>query len=505
MNIARPPNLTQYMAPFTILVLAGCAVGPNFKKPDAPEVESYSKKPLVSPQGAARVQGGAGQKFVSGLDIPAQWWTLFHSRALNSLVESSIKANPDIKAAQDALLVARENKSAQIGAFWPQISGGAAASRNKSSVQISPVTNTPALYYNLFTPQLDVTFVPDVFGLNWRNVESLQAQAGMQRYALEMTYITLTSNVVTAAVQEGSLRAQIKATQRMIEESKKMLAILKKQLAVGYAAGLDVAAQEAQVAQVAATLPPLMKQLAQQRDLVSALAGRLPSEEPSETFELSSLELPRDIPVSLPSKLVEQRPDVRQAEENMHSASAMLGVAIANRLPTFNLTGNLGTDAVTFGSMFASGSSFWTIGAAATQPIFQGGTLFHREHAAKAALKLAEDQYRSTVLTAFQNVADTLHALEQDGPAFKAAVDAESAARKSLDLTSHQFEVGYANALALLNAEQTYQTAVINLVQAKANRYSDTAALFQALGGGWWNRPEAAKNGEPNADRTQSL
>jgi len=505
MKILRPPNLTRFMVPFASLVLAGCAVGPNFKKPDAPDEAGYSQKPLVNPQGAVGAQGGKLQAFVPGADIPVQWWTLFHSKALNSLVESSIKANPNIKAAQDALLQAREAKSAQVGAYWPQISGGYAATRGKTSVQISPVTSTPALYYNIFEPQLNVTFVPDVFGLNRRTVESLQAQAEMQRFALEMTYITLTANVVTAAIQEASLRGQVRATQREIDESKRMLAILKKQLAVGYAAGLDVAAQEAQLAAVAATLPPLVKQLAQQRDLVAVLAGKFPSEPPTETFELSALELPRDIPVSLPSNLVRQRPDVRQAEENVHSACALVGVAVANRLPTFNLTGNLGTDAITWGSQFASGASFWTIGGAVTQPIFQGGTLLHRERAARAALKQAEDEYRATVLTAFQNVADTLHALEQDGPALKAAADAEKAAKKSLDLTSRQFEYGYANFLALLSAEQAWDTAMINLVQAEAQRYADTALLFQALGGGWWNRPEKTKDGEANPDRTQTL
>ena len=505
MNFIRKSGSALLAAILLFQMTVGCAVGPNFKKPDAPEVDGYSQKPLVNPQGAVGAEGGKAQKFVGGMDIPAQWWTLFHSKALNSLVEASIKANPNIKAAQDALLQAREAKSAQVGAFWPQISGGYSALRGKSSVQISPVTATPALYYNLFEPQLNVTFVPDVFGLNRRNVESLQAQAESQRFALEMTYITLTANVVTAAIQEASLRGQVKAAEREIEEAKKMLAILKKQLAVGYAGGLDVAAQEAQVAAVAATLPPLVKALAVQRDLVHVLAGKFPSESITETFELSSLELPREIPVSLPSNLVRQRPDVRQAEENVHSASALVGVAVANRLPTFNLTGNLGTDAVMWGSQFASGTAFWTIGGAVTQPIFQGGTLMHRERAARAALKQAEDQYRSTVLTAFQNVADTLHALEQDGPALRAAVEAEKAAKKSLDLTSRQFEFGYANFLALLTAEQTWDTAMINLVQAEAQRYADTALLFQALGGGWWNRPEKTKDGEANPDRTQAL
>jgi NodT family efflux transporter outer membrane factor (OMF) lipoprotein len=270
--------------------------------------------------------------------------------------------------------------------------------------------------------------------------------------------------------------------------------ILRNQFSAGYADRLDVAAQEAQLAQVAAALPPLLKQLAQQRDLLAALSGGFPNQDLPEKFELSNLQLPQELPLSLPSKLVEQRPDLLQAEENLHSASAQIGIAIANRLPNFALTADAGSMALAIGQMFAGGTGFWDLGASVTQPIFDGGTLLHRERAAKAAYVQAAEQYRSTVVTAFQNVADTLNALQQDADALKAAADAKDAAAVTLDLSRKQYQSGYANYLALLNAEQSYQQAVINLVQAQANRYADSAALLQALGGGWWNRPDVPKN-----------
>jgi NodT family efflux transporter outer membrane factor (OMF) lipoprotein len=485
MTLSCKWHLTGLAAAAASALLIGCAVGPNFKKPAAPDTGSYSQNPLRDPPGAAGVTGGASQHFVPGLDIPAQWWTLFHSRPLTTLVESSLAANPNIKAAQDALVAARENVSAQVGAYYPSSSAGFTAQRAKTSAELSPVTNTNALYYSLYTPEVSVSFVPDVFGLNRRTVESLRAQAGQQRFALEATYLTLSSNVVAAAIQEASLRGQIAATQQLIDINKSMMEILRKQVSTGYANGLDLAAQEGQLAQVVATMPPLLKQLAQQRDLLSALAGRYPSQEPAETFELSSLELPRELPVSLPSRLVEQRPDVRQAEENLHAACAQVGIAVANRLPNFNLSANAGASALAIGQLFAPGVGYWTLAGAVTQPVFDGGTLLHRERAARAAWRQADEQYRATVLTALQNVADTLHALDQDGEGLKAAHDSERAAKTTLDLTNRQLQTGYTNSLALLSAEQAYQQAAINLVQAEANRYSDTAALFQALGGGW--------------------
>jgi NodT family efflux transporter outer membrane factor (OMF) lipoprotein len=273
-----------------------------------------------------------------------------------------------------------------------------------------------------------------------------------------------------------------------------MLNILRNQLAKGYVSRLEVAAQESQVAQVAATLPPLRKQLVQQRDLLAALSGGFPSQAVPEEFELSSLQLPQDLPLSLPSQLVAQRPDVRQAEENLHSASAQVGIAVANRLPNLMLSADVGSMALEAGRMFSSGTGFWTLAGSVTQPIFQGGALLHKQRAAQAAYSQAAEQYRSTVLAAFQNVADTLNALEQDANALRAAAAARDAASITLELARQQWQSGYANYLALLNAEQTYQQALINLVQAQANRYADTAALFQALGGGWWNCAELTRN-----------
>ncbi len=438
--------------------------------------------------------GGEAQHLVDGRDIPGEWWTLFHSKPLNDLIERSLKANPDLKAAQAALLVARENVLAQRGAYYPSVSGSFSATRAKTSSDLSPVTNTSALYYSLYTPQVSVSFVPDVFGLNRRTVESLQAQEQQARFALAATHITLSSNIAAAAIQEASLRGQIAATRELITINTNMLQILRNQYAKGYVSQLDVAAQESQLAQVAATLPPLLKQLAQQRDLLAVLSGGFPSQDLTEKFELSSLQLPQELPVSLPSQLVEQRPDVRQAEESLHSASAQIGIARANRLPNFALTGDVGSMALAASNMFAAGTGFRDIGASVTQPIFQGGTLLHRERAARAAYTQADEQYRSTVLTAFQNVADTLNALQQDADALKAAAAAKDAASVTLDLTKKQLESGYANYLALLSAEQAYQQALLNLVQAQSNRYADTAALFQALGGGWWNRTDIPKS-----------
>lgn len=332
----------------------------------------------------------------------------------------------------------------------------------------------------------------DVWGGNRRQVESLQAQADAQRFLLQATYVTLTANVVAAAVQEASLRAQIAATQDIIAISSKALTLLRKQFELGYVAGLDVAAQEAALAQVQQQLPPLQKQLEQNRNLLAALAGRFPHDDLDERFELAALHLPQELPVSLPSRLVEQRPDVRVAEETLHAAGAQVGVAIANWLPQFTINATYGGSATDFAQMFAHNNPYWMVGGTALQMLFDGNTLLHRQRAAAAAFEQAAAQYRSTVLTAVQNVADTLYALQADAESLTAAVLAERAAKRTLDLTLKQQQLGYTNYLALLSAQQAYQQTVITRVQAQANRFADTGALFLALGGGWWNRPDAA-------------
>jgi NodT family efflux transporter outer membrane factor (OMF) lipoprotein len=475
-------------AAFSMIALAsGCAVGPNFHRPELPTINGYTVEPLTATTSTANVTGGNEQRFVIGTDIPKQWWALFKSPPLNALIEKSLKTNPTIEAAKAALRQARENVAAQVGSYYPTIQAGYSASRAKDSSTLSPVLLSGQEPYTLHTAQVNVGFAPDVFGGNRRQVESLTAQANFQRFQLEATYLTLTSNVVTAAIQEASLRAQISSALGIINIETEMLAQLRQQVEVGYAAGLDVAAQEAALAQAQQTLPPLQKQLAQTRDLLVALAGRFPDKELEEKFEIETLSLPQELPVSLPSKLVEQRPDVRAAEEQMHSSSAQVGVAVAAMLPNITLSANLGSTANAIGQLFTSGTGFWSLAGDITQPIFQGGTLLHRKRAAEAGLDQAKAQYRSTVIAAFQNVADTLHALQSDADALKAAVAFEQAAKRSLDLARRQFEVGYVNYLSMLSAEQAYHQALINLAQAKANRFVDTAVLFMALGGGWWN------------------
>jgi NodT family efflux transporter outer membrane factor (OMF) lipoprotein len=475
--------------------MTGCTVGPDFKKPAAPEVSCYTPTLLETTESVTNVPGGESQRFVEGEDIPGEWWKLFHSKPLNDLIERALTNSPDIKSAQAALAVARENFLAQRGVYYPSAAAGFSAGRHKSSQEIAPVPNSNAFYYSLFTPQVAVSYTPDVFGLNRRTMESLKAQQEQARFSLAATHITLSANVVLAAIQEASLRAQIEATRELLAVNTNILKILRNQQAGGYANRLDVAAQEAQMAQTQAMLPPLQKQLEQQRDLLAALAGGFPSDELRETFELSTLHLPEELPLSLPSQLVRQRPDVRLAEENLHVASAQVGIAVANRLPNITLGADAGSMALEAGRIFAGGTGFWDLSAGITQPIFEGAALMHRERAARAAYIQAAEQYRGTVITAFQNVADTLHALEQDAIALKASAAGKEAAGVTLALAKKQFSSGYASYLSLLNAEQAYQQASINLLQAQASRYADTAALFQALGGGWWNLPIAPPAG----------
>ena len=477
-------------------LLMGCAVGPDFHRPGPPTDvtgNGYTPAPLTT-TASADVAGGAAQRFVADRDIPGQWWELFHSQALNQLIERTLKYNSDLKAAQAALRAANDNVYAQMGAYWPSVAASFNRTRARTSAAVSPVPANSRQTYTLYTPQLSVTYLPDVFGLNRRTVESLQAQAEVQRYTLEATYLTLTSNVVAAAIQEAGLRAQIDATEKIIKIERDLLDLLRHQLALGQVAGLDVAAQESALAAAEQTLPPLQKQLSVQRDLLIALAGGLPAEELAQKFELKDLHLPQDVPVSLPSKLVEQRPDVRQAEANLHAASAQIGVAMANRLPSFSLNAAYGGQAAVFSAMLSPSNIAWQFIANATQPIFEGGTLLYRERAARDLFDQQFALYRSAVVGAFQNVADSLHSLQSDADNLKAAAASERAAKRTLDLTRRQFDLGFINYVSLLQAEQAYLSALNTLVQAQAGRYADTAALFQALGGGWWNRSDVASS-----------
>jgi NodT family efflux transporter outer membrane factor (OMF) lipoprotein len=470
----------------SLLLLSACSVGPDFKIPEAPEV-ALTPKPLKAPGTAA----GETQRFVAA-DIPGAWWMLFHSQALNTLIARALADSPDLQSAQAALRVAHANVEAQRGAFFPTIQGEYNATRQKASGDVSPPGPTTSPYLGLHTAQLSIAYIPDVFGLNRRTVESLEATAESQRLALEATYLTLTANIALGAVQEASVRGQIDATQKIIKIERELLGFLKQQLNAGQVSEVDVAAQEAALAQAELALPPLQKALAVQRDQLIAFSGHFAGEGLPERFDFASLHLPKQLPVSVSSRVVEQRPDVRAAEANLHTATALVGVAIANRLPVFNLSGNVGRMASQFPNLFnpAPEFLFWTIAGSVTQTIFDGFTLEQRQRAAEAGWDQAAAMYRSTVVTAFQNVADALQTVELDGAALRAAVAAERAAEKSLRLTREQLELGQVSALQLLNAQQVYFTALLSVVLAKANRYADSIALFQALGGGWWHRAD---------------
>jgi NodT family efflux transporter outer membrane factor (OMF) lipoprotein len=488
---------------FALLLLAGCAVGPDFERPKAPSVERYTPEPLPVQTASTAGMDGIAQRFLAGRDIPGEWWQVFHSAPLNALIDEALKANPTVAAAEAALHQAHELTLAGEGAFFPTVQAGFNASRNKTAGSLSPATASGNLYYSLYSAQLSVTYVPDVFGGTRRQVEALAAEEENQRFQLEAAYLTLTANVVGAVVTEASLRGQIAATEEIIDIQRQALDILRRQQQLGQVAGADVAAQEAALALAEAAVPPLRKQLAQQQHLLAVLIGRFPSEQPNAVFDLTSLHLPEDLPVSLPSRLVEQRPDIRAAEAQLHAASAQIGVAIANMLPQITLSANGGTTALMVGSLFGPGTAFWTVAASAAQTIFDAGTLLHRKRAAEAAFDQAAAQYQQTVLTGFQNVADALRAIQADADGVVAATAAERAAATSLEIARRQLATGAVNYLALLNAQNTYQQSRNNLVQAQAARLADTAALFQALGGGWQDRDETGRSGRRGAQQAR--
>ena len=467
-----------------------CAVGPDFRIPDPPFVTAYLPKGPFA--GLAPDEQVPGRKVVRGADIPARWWELFRSRYLNQLIEDGIALNADLQAAEAAVRVAQANALAQRGALFPTVVGNFNATRQKQALgSVTPTAETGESTFNLFTAQVTVNYVADVFGGVRRQVEAADAQVEVQAFQREGVYLTLASNIALAAIQEASLRGQIAATNRIIRIQTELLGILQKQHERGQIALPEVVVQETALAQAKLLLPPLQKQLAQQRDLLAFLTGRFPSESMAATFQLSSFRLPRTLPLSLPADLVRQRPDVRVAEANLHAANAQIGVAIANRLPQITLTGNDGSTALALGKLFSPGTGFWTIAGNAAQTLFDAGTLENKQRAAEESLNQTAALYRSVVLTAFQNVADTLRALQADSRALEAAIAAERSASRNIDLVRRQVEQGQFSVPILLAAQQAYLLTSLARVQAEAARLADTVALFQALGGGWWNRPES--------------
>jgi NodT family efflux transporter outer membrane factor (OMF) lipoprotein len=478
-------SLSRPVLPWlSALLLAGCAVGPDFRAPAPPQATRYTESPLPATTVGAPGAAGAPQRFVDGGTVAQQWWTLFRSEPLDGLIRGAVAESPTLAAAAATLRQAQEAYAAQSGALlYPAVDGNLSAARNKLGNEGAGTAGI----FSVYNASVSVSYALDAFGRNQRELEGLQAQVDYRGFQLDGAYLALTSNLVTAAVREASLRAQIAATREIIAAEERQLELVNRQLELGAVGRLAVLAQDTQVSQVRATLPPLERDLARTRHLVAVLAGRPPSEASLPAFELTGFELPQELPVSLPSELVRQRPDIRAAEAQLHQASAAIGVATANLYPQITLSGSFGAQSARFGD-WIGGPSIWGIGAALLQPLFNGGQLQAERRAALAAYDAAAAQYRDTVLHAFGDVADALRALEDDARTLGAQAAAESLARDTLELTQRQYRLGAVSYLALLVAQRQYQQARIALVQAQAARYADVAALFGALGGGWWDR-----------------
>jgi NodT family efflux transporter outer membrane factor (OMF) lipoprotein len=487
--------------------LIGCAVGPNFVAPDAPDVERYTKEEIK------KIDAANGSIILgASKDIPEKWWEAFHNKKLNKIISNAINHNQTLEAAEASIRVAYFNAEAQKGFFLPQISLSPGGSANLDSNKFAnivlnqklltqsypnpasvltniavPATTAmpPPWSYRLITPAANLAYTPDVWGKIRRTVEALEAQQDIARYQLEAAYLTMTSNVALTAIMEASLRSQYEAIERVIAIEHEALEMMRTQLKVGWASEADVLAQESLYAQAKQLLPPLQKQIALARNLLTALEGEYSTAQSSDVFKLSELRLPKNVPVILPSKFVRQRPDVRAAEANMHMAAAQIGIAIGARLPEFNLSGAGGASAYHFEYVFMPGTQFYNILGDATTPIFQGFTLLNQQKAAEASFDEAAALYRSTVVQAFQDVADMLRSLQADSESVKAAIYSEEVAHRQLEILRAELKIGSVSVLMLLNAQNNYMMATVSRIQAEGNQLADVAGLFMALGGGW--------------------
>lgn len=466
------------------LVLSGCAVGPNFRKPAAPAVDRYTPTALPAATASADTTGGDAQRFLAGKKVPQRWWTTFGNAELDRRVKQALEHSPTIASAQAALRQAQENAKSADGSLFPSLDANAGVTRQKqSSAAFSGAFNFPPL--TIYNASVKVGYTLDLFGGVRRGIEAQEAQAAYQRAQRDATYLTLAANVVTASLQEASLREQVHATEQIVASLKKELDIAQKQQAIGAKSLTDTLAVRSQLATTEATLPPLRKQLAATQNQLATYLGVTPAQLKLQPVRLAAVTLPTDIPVSLPSTLVAQRPDIRAASAQLHAATAQVGVATAAMLPQISLSGSGGSSTIHAGDLFSAGTGAWSIGLNILQPLFHGGELLHRKRAAEAGMDEALANWQQVVLTSFQNVADSLQALEYDAQSLAAQSTAEHDASKLLSLTRTQFRVGAIDYVTLLLAERQYQNARITLIQARTARLADTAALYAALGGGW--------------------
>ncbi|MEN9864030.1 MAG: hypothetical protein RLZZ601_1794 [Pseudomonadota bacterium] len=487
-------------------LLSACAVGPDFKQPDAPNTSTYTETTLSKKLATAPgVPGGTDQEFIEGADIEAQWWELFKSPELDVLIKKALQQNPNLGAADAALRATQENVNAQIGGqYFPAIGLNGGVTRQLQPAAVYGIPSGGSDTYNLYNASVNVTYKLDVFGGARRAVEGARAQAEIAQFQLEGAYLSLTANIVTSAVREAALRAQMQATEEILKAQTNLAEVTEKQLIIGTVSKVDVTSQRTLVSNSQVDLFTYERNLSFARNQLAVLVGELPSNANITKFDLRSLHLPEKLPLSVPSSLVRQRPDVRAAEAQLKATNALVGVATANLLPQFNITGAIGSAALTSAALFGPNATLWSIAGGIFQPLFQGGQLLAQRRGAIANYEQAVYQYQATVLKAFQEVADSLRALETGAQALKSASDAERYAYETLELVQQQYKLGTASYLAVLYYQNQYQIAKVKSVSAQATRFSDTAALFAALGGGWWNRTGPAFQPKAIANKDQN-
>jgi len=470
--------------------LSACAVGPDFKQPDPPKITSYTETSLSKNLTTAPgVPGGTEQAFEEDVDIQAGWWELYKSPELNLLIKKALEQNPNLGAADAALRAAQENVNAQIGGqYFPTIGLGGNASRQQVPNAAYGLPGSGTSIYNLYNTSVNVNYRLDTFGAARRTVESARAQAEYQQFQLEGAYLSLTTNIVTAAIQEAALRTQVEATGEILKAQTNLAEVTEKQLAIGTVSKVDVSSQLSLVSSSQVDLYNYQRNLDFVRNQLAVYTGELPSNAKIANFDLNTLHLPEKLPLSIPSNLVRQRPDIRAAEALLKSTNALVGVATANLLPQINLTGSIGSEALTTGTLFGPSAALWSVAGGIFQPLFQGGQLLAQRRGAIANYEQAVYQYQVTVLAAFQDVANALRALETGAQVLRSASDAERYAYETLNLVQQQYKLGTASYLSVLYYQNQYQQAKVKSITAQAARFADTAALFAALGGGWWNR-----------------
>ncbi len=473
----------------TTVVLAACTHAP-LRAPQVPTAAHYTPGPALQQTAAAgELHGGQAQQFVAGQDIPAQWWSLFQSSALDALVRQALQNSPTLAQADAKLRQAEEGRNARAGATqYPRVDANLSANRvDIGADSFGSKGPLPAMPLDLFLASVAVSYNLDLFGANRHELQALQAGIDRQRYEIEAARLMLAGNVVTAAIREASLREQLDTTEKIIALQQRRLAIVERLEQLGTASQGDVIAQRLELAQTRALLPLLQRQLEQLRHRLAVYTGQAPGAAQLPMFRLADLQLPAQLPLSLPSDLARQRPDIRAAEALLQQAGEQVGVATANLYPQITLSANAGSLATHAGDLFGAGTAFYLLGASLTQPIFRGGELKARRREAVAAYDQAAAAYQEVVLQGLQNVADVLRALEADARSLQARADAAAQAQRHHAIVAARFQAGGVSLYLLLDAERQLQSTLLERTQAVADRYADSAALLQALGGGWWH------------------